>query len=84
MLYPSIDDLMEKVDSRYTLVIMASKRARQILEGDAPVVVSNSKKAVSIAVQEIAEGKVSYTAGEDEVLLGEEEAINTVLDIEEV
>lgn len=60
MLYPSITDLLEKVDSRYTLVLAASKRARQIIDGDKPLVKPTSKKPVSIATQEIFEDKISY------------------------
>ena len=33
MLYPSINKIRTKVDSRYTLVILAAKRARDIIEG---------------------------------------------------
>jgi len=33
MIYPSIDDLLQKVDSKYTLVIAAAKRARQLRSG---------------------------------------------------
>ncbi|TAH61340.1 MAG: DNA-directed RNA polymerase subunit omega, partial [Gottschalkiaceae bacterium] len=33
MLYPSINDLLKDVDSRYTLVLLVSKRARQIVDG---------------------------------------------------
>lgn len=37
MLYPSIDSLMEKLDSKYTLVTVAAKRARQLqLHNDTP------------------------------------------------
>ena len=61
MLYPSINELLEKVDSRYTLVLLASKRARQLVEGDKAFFDTKSKKVVSIAVQEIVEGKVTYT-----------------------
>lgn len=67
MLYPPINELLEKVDSRYTLVVAAAKRARQIIDGD-EVRISNpySKKPVSIATQEIFEGEVVYTNGEEE------------------
>ena len=61
MIYPSIKKLMEKVDSRYTLVIATAKRARQITEGMPQLVKSRSDKAVSIAVDEIAQNKVAYT-----------------------
>lgn len=61
MLYPSINDLLKNVDSRYTLVLLVSKRARQIVDGANPLVEPQSIKSVSIAVQEVAEGKVTYT-----------------------
>ncbi|WP_352419951.1 DNA-directed RNA polymerase subunit omega [Proteiniborus sp.] len=61
MLYPSINDLLKNVDSRYTLVLLVSKRARQIVDGSEPFVEPVSSKPVSVAVQEVAEGKVTYT-----------------------
>lgn len=64
MLYPSINDLLKNVDSRYTLVLLVSKRARQIVDGSEPFVDPISSKPVSIAVQEVAEGKVTYTRPE--------------------
>ncbi|GAB6088306.1 DNA-directed RNA polymerase subunit omega [Alkaliphilus crotonatoxidans] len=67
MLYPSIKDLMEQVDSRYTLVLAAAKRARQIIDGDQITVKSTSKKPVSIATQEIYEGKITYTRNMEEI-----------------
>ena len=60
MIYPSINYLMEKVDSRYTLVVMAARRARLIAEGEDRLVRCPSDKPVTIAVNEIAEGKVTY------------------------
>jgi len=61
MLYPSVNELLKKVDSRYTLVLLASKRARQLVEGQSPLIDINTNKPVSIAVQEIAEDKLTYT-----------------------
>ena len=61
MLYPSVNDLMQKLDSRYTIVVAAAKRARQLTAGSDPLVTPNSKKHVSIATQEIDEGKITYT-----------------------
>ena len=60
MIYPSINELMRKVDSRYTLVIETAKRARQLAEGSEPMIYTDSKKYVTIAVNEINEGKVAY------------------------
>ena len=62
MLYPSMSDLLEKVDCRYTLVIEVSKRARQLIAGD-PSLLENTlpdDKAVSIAVNEIHQNKIEY------------------------
>ncbi len=60
MIYPSIDKLIDKVDSKYTLVIATAKRARMLKE-DAPRLIETKKiKDVSIALEEIAEGKISY------------------------
>jgi len=74
MLYPSTNDLMDKVDSRYTLVLAAAKRARQIIDGDEITVRAKSKKPVSIATQEIHEGKITYTrtTGEKELVESKE------------
>ncbi|MBE5813084.1 MAG: DNA-directed RNA polymerase subunit omega [Clostridiales bacterium] len=58
---PSITDLLEKVDSRYTLVIETAKRARQIVEGDEPMVECESKNPVTIAAYEVVEDKVTYS-----------------------
>lgn len=53
-------ELLEKVDSTYTLCNMIGKRARQLVDGDAPLAESDSKKPVSIAAIEVAEGKITY------------------------
>jgi len=65
MIYPSIDDLQKKVDSKYTLVIAAAKRARQIREGSTPLVDVPSIKEVSIALIEIAEERIEYQRTKD-------------------
>ena len=54
MLYPEIDKLMEGMPSRYSLVIVTAKRARQLAESENPV----TDKHVSVAISEISEGKV--------------------------
>ena len=50
--------LLTKVDNRYTLVIMVSKRARQIAAGKPTVTKVKSHSAVTLATNEVAEGKV--------------------------
>lgn len=54
MIFPSIDKLLEKVDSKYSLVIAASRRARIIKEGEPLLIKSpKSKKFVGMALEEI-------------------------------
>lgn len=53
MLKPPINDLIEKAGSRYGLVIIASKRARQIIEGVEVLSTYKSTKPVSLATDEI-------------------------------
>jgi DNA-directed RNA polymerase subunit omega len=60
MIYPPIDELITKVDSRYTLVVETAKRARQLVSGSEPKSTVKSGKPVTTAVQEIYEGKVTY------------------------
>ncbi|EOD01310.1 DNA-directed RNA polymerase subunit omega [Caldisalinibacter kiritimatiensis] len=60
MLYPSINELLKKVDSRYTLVMMVSKRARQLVDGDKPLVDEEFNKTVTTAINEVAEDKIEY------------------------
>ncbi|NEZ46005.1 DNA-directed RNA polymerase subunit omega [Clostridium niameyense] len=60
MINPSIVDLMEKVDNRYALIVITSKRARQIIDGKEPLVDMDSTKPVTLAINEINEGKISY------------------------
>lgn len=61
LIEPAISDLLEKVDSRYTLVIETAKRARQIAEGDDPMVDCDSVNPVTVAAYEILSDKVTYT-----------------------
>lgn len=60
MLYPEISKLMEGLDSRYSLVVMTAKRARQLVSD------SESDKTVSHAIAEIAEGKIKCVKGSAE------------------
>jgi DNA-directed RNA polymerase subunit omega len=62
MLKPSINEVLNKIDNRYYLVGTVAKRAREIIDG-ADIYVANKQretKPVSLATQEVAEGKISY------------------------
>lgn len=58
MIYPKLSTLLDKVDSKYSLVVAVSKRARQLVDGQQSLVESDSAKPVSVAIQEISEGKI--------------------------
>ena len=60
MIHPSLDTLVTKVDSKYTLVTLAAKRAREIMNGDAQLTQSKSNKPVTIALEEIAQNRIVY------------------------
>ena len=74
MIYPRLDDLLDKVDgSRYALVLVAAKRARQINnyhhqlgegigfeEAPPPLIESRSKNYLTMAMEEIASGKIRH------------------------
>ena len=78
MLHPSYTDLMKVVNkdvepgeeqvvsSRYSIVMATSKRARQIIAGDEPLVDGTGKKPLSIAVEELNEGKIKILNHEEE------------------
>ncbi|NMA87436.1 MAG: DNA-directed RNA polymerase subunit omega [Tissierellia bacterium] len=60
MYRPSINELSNIGDSRYTLVMLAAKRSREIVDGAEPLIETESSKPVSIAIEEIVEGKITY------------------------
>lgn len=62
MLKPSINEVLNKIDNRYYLVGTVAKRAREIIDGADIYVLNKQKetKPVSLATQEVAEGKISY------------------------
>ena len=69
MIHPRIDELLERVESRYALVIVAAKRARQINnyhhqlgeEAPPPLIESRSKNYLTMAMEEIAGGKLKHS-----------------------
>jgi len=60
MIQPSLDELMKKVDSRYTLVVVAAKRARTLTDRSNTKVDYTVSKPVTTALMEIAQNKVGY------------------------
>lgn len=60
MINPPIVELLEKVDNRYSLVVVTARRARQLIDGDKSLVNIESTKPVTISINEINEGKITY------------------------
>lgn len=63
---PTVTELLKKSKNRYELVIATSRRARQIAMGDEPLTKVKEESPVTLAANEIAEGKIDITTGEDE------------------
>ncbi len=61
MLYPSINEIKKKVDSRYTLCILAAKRARDLIDGKPALIDDDIERPVSIAAYEIDRDLVTYS-----------------------
>lgn len=78
MLHPSYTDLMKVVNSevevgeellvnsRYSIVMATSKRARQIIAGDEPLVYAKNNKPLSTAVEELNSGEIKIISEEEE------------------
>ena len=64
LLYPSVNKLQEKTDSRYSLVILTAKRARDIIDGKPVLTEEESERPVSQAAREVAEDLITYSRPE--------------------
>jgi DNA-directed RNA polymerase subunit omega len=73
MIYPSGDKIEKEIDSRYSLVILAAKRARQIKEGGKPLINTDSPNPITVALEEIAAGQIKPKF--DELSLAGREAL---------
>ncbi|NLW16524.1 MAG: DNA-directed RNA polymerase subunit omega [Firmicutes bacterium] len=60
LIYPSIDSLMEKVDSKYVLVVIAAKRARELQDMKPDNEGGSKKKPVTQALEEVDAGIITY------------------------
>ena len=66
MVKPTVAELLTKADNRYELVIATARRARQIAAGDKPKTEVKETSPVTLAANEIAEGKVTIIEEDDE------------------
>ena len=65
MIQPSIYELLEEADSKYSLAVIAAKRARELVDGAPRLTDAPTDKSVSIALCEIGEGHISYRFNDD-------------------
>ena len=86
MIYPSPDKIDAQVGSKYALVILAAKRAKQLKEGSRPRLPTDSTNPLTIALEEIAEGKVQFKFDEQSLAgreaIADQEAVVGARDIE--
>ncbi len=54
----TVEDCLEKINNRFSLVHVAAKRARRLLDGEEPLIEAPKNKEGTIALREIAAGKV--------------------------
>ncbi len=70
MIFPYMD-VLENWGSKYALTILAAKRAKQIKEGASPLIRTQSKNPLTIALEEIALGKITCEIAETDLVLPE-------------
>ena len=61
---PPIEKILPKADCAYELVVLVSKRARQLVEGGQPMIPDKAANMVSLACKEVADGKVVCVKGD--------------------
>ena len=67
MLYPPVADMLKNVESRYLLVNVVARRARQIAQEAEIAGEKMDAKSVTLAIQEVADGKLSVADAQIEV-----------------
>jgi len=67
MTKPELNDLIDKAGCRYTLIVEAAKRARQIIDGSTPLVQCENDNPVTLAINEIHDDKVTYISSKESV-----------------
>ncbi len=67
MIDPPLNEIMAKVDNRYTLIVEVSKRARQIVDGASPLIEIESANPVTVAIHEILNDKIEYQNAKERI-----------------
>ncbi len=65
---PNVLELLRHSESRYTLVVEASKRGRQLVGGSQPMIDTKDMKPLKVAVEEINRGLLAYTNPPEETM----------------
>lgn len=66
MLEPSIDSLQKKIKSKYTLVTLSARRARELKQGSSPMIDKpTSHQQVGVALEEIESGKLNFIESDE-------------------
>ena len=71
----TVEDCLEKVDNRFHLVRVASKRARQLMNGKEPTLEWDNDKATVVALREIAAGNITEEMLKEKPVSSEDEGI---------
>ena len=79
----TVEDCLENVDNRFQLVLVATKRARQLSDGAEPMVEVDNDKPTVVALREIAEGLVTREILEEQPALELDELESLASDEEE-
>jgi len=79
----TVEDCLERVDNRFHLVRVASKRARQLMNGKEPTIEWDNDKATVVALREIAAGNITEEMLDEKPVITEEKDIFTQNEINE-
>ena len=79
----TVEDCLEKVENRFHLVRVASKRARQIMNGKEPTLNWDNDKATVLALREIAAGNITEEMLDEKPVVNDDEAVFDQSEIDE-
>jgi DNA-directed RNA polymerase subunit omega len=66
----TVEDCMVQMNNRFALVVLATKRSRQLMAGARPILENTKNKAAVLALREIATGKVRFDRSVQDALAG--------------
>ena len=79
----TVEDCLEQVENRFHLVRVASKRARQIMNGKEPTLNWDNDKATVLALREIAAGNITEEMLDEKPVVNDDEAVFDQSEIDE-